>query len=105
LQTALSLAGPGNLAYIVVKNLASTSVSGVEVKVTIDGAVIFDPIVNLSALQLFGTNYGGLLNITGSITGDNATTSPANWDFKSSLLIELKSDGTNSIQVAWGINK
>ena len=109
LQTALSVAGRGALNYIRVHNPTANTVSSGEIYVSIDGSPFQFNITNFntghSLLPLPGWPLTELCDVANLAAIDDHHISPLfSLEFKTSLLIKLKSDGVNNLRVYWGIS-
>jgi hypothetical protein len=101
LTNALSLSGKGTLTAFAATTAAGTT----ELKITVDGTVIMDTtaVVNTNVYGIAANpsaSYPFAMNIIGSGSVGLVTI-----DFKSSLLIQAKGNGTNAITCGWVVNQ
>jgi len=99
LQTALNSDGKGTLKYLNIPSVASFN--GGRCVITIDSAVLIDYTIPAGSAGLY-------LNMPGSSGGGIALVSAIphslDIDFKTSLLVQLQSDGTRTLTAYWGYN-
>lgn len=103
LQTALSVSGAGVLNSIQLQQGASQS--AIQFKITVDGVVFFDTTsaASGSQAQLIFRGSGVTPIVLLMTASTDETITPVPISFKSSLLIELKSDGTRTATAKWHV--
>lgn len=111
-QTALSVAGSGVLTNLLIKNADISNGNNIGVKVTVDGDAVFEFVGDLVAGQISPTDVNYIANIAsaayygmGNVNQNHAGGLLIWIEFKSSLLIQLKGNGSYSGKVFWEYSK
>jgi len=108
LQTALSVAGRGALNYIYLYNPSGNTINSGEVQVSIDGSSYGIAVANFDAsnllLPLPGWPFTGMYEASSFAAAGDHISPLFELNFKTSLQIKIKSDGTNNLRVTWGIS-
>jgi hypothetical protein len=101
LQQALSITGKGTLVGLTL--YVPNSFTSGEIKITLNGVVVLDnTTITANSRYFLGIMETGLILYSQS---SGLIPTLASIDFKSSLLIQIASDGTRTMQIGWGYNQ
>lgn len=103
-QTALTYTGRGVLRLCAVTEKASggTAAFNAELKITIDGNVVYDDAACLNREQSYRVVLGQYIDTTG---GGMFLDDPIGLPFNATCKIEYKSDGTRTVTVGYRVSK